>query len=186
MRKKKKHPRLFCQDWTILNDKHGLSSLFVFTVYSIKAGDTVQKNSLGSDLVRTEKEGLLHQCLVEIGKTIGFIIFNRVAHFQWTMIMTSNTIHIRWRNIPKTVCVGCTGFVCMRVFDQGFLCVSSVVSSCHYLSQGSPLESEPGIRMGSRWEAGPGKDQCNLQSAFHTISVLDRLQESEREVHGEG
>lgn len=61
----------------------------------------------------------------------------------------------------------------------------SAVTSCHYLPQSTPLENDPGIIMSGRWETGPGKDQCNLQSAFHTISVLDCLQECEQEVHRE-
>lgn len=28
-----------------------------------------------------------------------------------------------------------------------------------------------GIRMGGGWKAGPQRDQCNLQSAFHTLSA---------------
>lgn len=74
-----------------------------------------------------------------------------------------------------------TRFVFMCVFDRGFLCLSSTISACHYLSLHTAPENEAGIRMGGRWEAGPRKDQCNLQSAFHTISALDCLQESERE-----
>lgn len=54
--RKKKHPGLFCQDCNILNDKHGLSSLFVFTVYSIKAGDTVQKKKQPWEWVSYNRE----------------------------------------------------------------------------------------------------------------------------------
>lgn len=54
--------------------------------------------------------------------------------------------------IPKHICKVCVfaRFVCMWVFDQGFFCVSSAVSGCHYLSQCTLLENEPGIRVGGR------------------------------------
>lgn len=49
-----------------------------------------------------------------------------------------------------------------------------------------PVENEQGIKMGGSWEAGPGKDQCNLQSAFHTISALDHFQQEDWKIHSEG
>lgn len=68
----------------------------------------------------------------------------------------------------------------------GFLRPSGSIRGCHCLSRSAPPENVAGIRMGGRWVAGPGKDQCNLQSAFHTISVLDGFQQPGREIHSAG
>lgn len=50
-----------------------------------------------------------------------------------------------------------------------------VTSFCHSLFKQTARKRQD-IRMGGRWEAGSRKDQCNLQSALHTISRLDCFQ----------